>query len=77
MLEGIGPSRELPCICLQDEVKTFWDQQEIILDSLIKLQQGSLQFFNLCPVSDEIWYPAWEVIVTNPPKIYAEKRRRY
>ena len=32
-----------------------------------------LQFLNLCPVANEVWYLSSEIIVTYPPKIVSNK----
>lgn len=72
ILEGIGPSKPEPCNCLQKKrEKTClvlyvfsWGHASVYGE-----RSKLLQFHYTCPIADEIWYPASEVIITYPPRI--------
>lgn len=68
ILEGMGPSKPEPCICLQNTylvcMSFLRKRMQVLMEKEI-----ILQFHYLCPIADKIWYPASEVIITYPPII--------
>lgn len=65
ILEGIGPSKPQPCICLK---KHFFLFVYLLEDKKVLVEKDViLQFHYSCPIADEIWYSSSEIIITYPP----------
>jgi hypothetical protein len=75
MLEGIGPSREQPWMCLKHEITIFIRKNTVYRTNRLRKKASLkiLQLFDHCPFTDEIRYLPVEVIVAYSPKIFFQK----